>query len=153
MLYCGDQLNFTDIWIDEGINQCILDTITSGILFLLMFICGCLQCSMYRKYSTQVDTNTVKGTVGFTFQVSFLEKKQKQKTTNKQKTNDDKHRTTTKKLNLTLIWKQYTKFWLPFRRKYICPLYSNLWHIPCTLYYQSNYLWNVYKDYYYKKWF
>ena len=88
MLYCGDQLNFTDIWIDEGINQCILDTITSGILFLLMFICGCLQCSMYRKYSTQVDTNTVKGTVGFTFQVSFLEKKQKQKTTNKQKTND-----------------------------------------------------------------
>ena len=79
MLYCGDQLNFTDIWIDEGINQCILDTITSGILFLLMFICGCLQCSMFRKYSTQVDTNTKKGTVGFTFQVSFLEKKTKQK--------------------------------------------------------------------------
>jgi hypothetical protein len=37
---------------------------------------------MFRKYSTQVDTNTKKGTVGFTFQVSFLEKKTKQKNNN-----------------------------------------------------------------------
>jgi len=87
MLYCGDQLNFTDIWIDEGINQCFLDTVTSGILFLFMFICGCLQCSMFRKFSTQVDTNTRKGTVGFTFQVSFLEKKQQTQKNNKKAKN------------------------------------------------------------------
>ena len=92
MLYCGNQLNFTDIWIDEGINQCFLDTVTSGILFLFMFICGCLQCSMFRKYSTQVDTNSKKGTVGFTFQVSFLESEKNKTKTTKQK-KKDKHRT------------------------------------------------------------
>ncbi|XP_052096189.1 ATP-binding cassette sub-family B member 6-like [Mytilus californianus] len=71
MKYCGDQLNITDIWIDEGINQCFLDTVTSGLLFVFMLIFGCLQCSMFRKYSTPIDTNTKKGTLGFTFQVLF----------------------------------------------------------------------------------
>lgn len=69
MLYCGDQLNFTQVWVDEGINKCFLDTVTSCLLFLFIFIFGCVQCAMFRKYSTPVDNNTRKGTLGFTFQV------------------------------------------------------------------------------------
>jgi len=42
---------------------------------------------MFRKFSTQVDTNTRKGTVGFTFQVSFLEKKQQTQKNNKKAKN------------------------------------------------------------------
>ncbi|XP_063421538.1 ATP-binding cassette sub-family B member 6-like isoform X1 [Mytilus trossulus] len=71
MKYCGDQLNITDIWIDDGINQCFLDTVTSGFLFAFILIFGCVQCSMFRKYSTPIDANTRKGTLGFIFQVLF----------------------------------------------------------------------------------
>ncbi|XP_076095199.1 ATP-binding cassette sub-family B member 6-like isoform X1 [Mytilus galloprovincialis] len=71
MKYCGDQLNITDIWIDDGINQCFLDTVTSSLLFAFLLIFGCVQCSMFRKYSTPIDTNTRKGTLGFTCQVLF----------------------------------------------------------------------------------
>ncbi|XP_071158913.1 ATP-binding cassette sub-family B member 6-like [Mytilus edulis] len=71
MKYCGDQLNITDIWIDDGINQCFLDTVTSSLLFAFLLIFGCVQCSMFRKYSTPIDTNTRKGTLGFIFQVLF----------------------------------------------------------------------------------
>ena len=68
MKYCGE-VNFTDIWLDKGLNPCFIDTVTSTILFVFMLVFGCLQCSMFRKYSTPIDTNSRKGTLGFTFQV------------------------------------------------------------------------------------
>ena len=66
MLYCSNGTDFTEVWEDEGINPCFINTITSAVLFTFMFVCGCIQCSMYRKYSSSVDekfVNTNFGTV------------------------------------------------------------------------------------------
>ncbi|XP_053373484.1 ATP-binding cassette sub-family B member 6-like [Mercenaria mercenaria] len=69
MEYCKNGTEFTDIWIDEGINQCFLDTITSSILFVFLFIFGCVQCSMYRKYATKIDKKYVNSNFGSVLQI------------------------------------------------------------------------------------
>ena len=70
--YCGNNTNFTDVWIDKGINHCFLDTISASILFTFMFVCGCIQCAVFRRHSTKVDKSKIKhGSLAFSFQVLF----------------------------------------------------------------------------------
>lgn len=68
MKYCKD-LNFTEIWVDEGLNPCFIDTVTAGVIFLHVLICGCIQCSLYRKYATKIPDKNLPGSCGFTLQV------------------------------------------------------------------------------------
>ncbi|KAK3108532.1 hypothetical protein FSP39_010045 [Pinctada imbricata] len=68
MKYCGNH-NISEIWVGEGLNPCFINTVTSGILFIYMFICGCIQCSFYRKYGTGLDSKQLPGSFGFTIQI------------------------------------------------------------------------------------
>lgn len=69
MQFCSNSTEFTEVWIDEGINECFLDTITSSILFMFIFVFGCIQCSMYRKYATDIDKKYVNTNFGSVLQV------------------------------------------------------------------------------------
>ncbi|XP_061179768.1 ATP-binding cassette sub-family B member 6-like [Saccostrea echinata] len=73
MKYCKD-LNFTQTWVNQGLNPCFIDTVTSGILFLHILLFGCIQCSLYRKYATKLPEKNLPGSCGFTLQVmlSFI---------------------------------------------------------------------------------
>ncbi|KAL4222048.1 ATP-binding cassette sub- B member 6 [Mactra antiquata] len=69
MLYCSNGTEFTNIWLDEGINHCFLNTITSSVLFLLIFIFGSVQNHMYNKYSTKIEAQYVRTNFGSVLQV------------------------------------------------------------------------------------
>ena len=68
MRYCGS-LNITQIWVDQGLNPCFINTVIAGILFLFMFTCSCIQCSFYRKYASNIDDKHKPGSAGFSVQV------------------------------------------------------------------------------------
>ncbi|XP_056002863.1 ATP-binding cassette sub-family B member 6-like [Ostrea edulis] len=68
MKYCKD-LNFTELWVNEGLNPCFIDTVASGVILLHVFVCGCIQCSLYRKYATKLPEKNLPGSCGFTLQV------------------------------------------------------------------------------------
>ena len=69
MQYCRNGSTFTRVWVDEGFNMCFLNTITSGILFLVLFIFGCVQCSMYRSYATNLEKKYVRTNFGSVLQI------------------------------------------------------------------------------------
>ncbi|XP_034310382.2 ATP-binding cassette sub-family B member 6 [Magallana gigas] len=68
MKYCKD-LNFTEIWVEKGLNPCFIDTVTAGVIFLQILICGCVQCSLYKKYATKLPEKNLPGSCGFSIQV------------------------------------------------------------------------------------
>lgn len=71
MQYCQTGENFTDIWVDKGINPCFLYSVTSAVLFLVIFIGGYVQCTVFRKYSTPIDAKFRRGACGYVFQYLF----------------------------------------------------------------------------------
>ena len=71
MKFCPNGTDFTKIWYDDGINQCFLNTITSGLLFVFMLICGCIQCTVFRRYATNIQKKYIKSTLGTVLQ-TFL---------------------------------------------------------------------------------
>ena len=71
MEYCANGSDFTKIWYGDGINQCFLNTITSGLLLLFMLICGCVQCTVFRKYATKTPKKYTKSNL-FTALQTFL---------------------------------------------------------------------------------
>ncbi|KAK3108353.1 hypothetical protein FSP39_006149 [Pinctada imbricata] len=68
MKYCGVH-NISEVWVEDGLNPCFVNTITSGVLFLYMFIGGCIQCSLYRKHGATVGSQHLPGSVGFGVQI------------------------------------------------------------------------------------
>ena len=71
MKFCSNGTDFTKIWYDDGINQCFLNTVTSGLLFLFILVCGCLQCRVFSRYSTHIQKKYIKTNCGTVFQ-TFL---------------------------------------------------------------------------------
>lgn len=69
MLYCDNGTEFTEVWVDNGINSCFLDTVTSSLLFLFVFVFGCVQCSMYRKYASKIEQKYVTTNLGSVLQI------------------------------------------------------------------------------------
>ncbi|KAK3604753.1 hypothetical protein CHS0354_017861 [Potamilus streckersoni] len=68
MKYCSRNTSFTDIWYDEGLNICFLDTLTSGLLFVFMIVFGCIQCARYRRNSIPVVEMNIRGGCGYNIQ-------------------------------------------------------------------------------------
>ncbi|CAH2096146.1 unnamed protein product [Euphydryas editha] len=54
MEYCPPNVTLSEIWIDHGISQCFMETVSAAIIggFLLVF--GIIQVVMYRRYATEV---------------------------------------------------------------------------------------------------
>ena len=69
MKYCCGGGNLTYFWLDQGINKCLLDTITSGILLLVILTFGCVQCHMYGKYATVLEKKYIQTNCGSVLQI------------------------------------------------------------------------------------
>ena len=67
--YCPNGSNPSEVWVNRGLNECLLDTVTTSVLFVFLLVFGCLQCSMYRKYSTQIEDKYVNTNFGSVLQI------------------------------------------------------------------------------------
>ncbi|XP_047533093.1 ATP-binding cassette sub-family B member 6 [Vanessa atalanta] len=54
MEYCPPNVTLGEIWIDHGISQCFMETVSAAVIggFLLVF--GTIQIVMYKRYATEV---------------------------------------------------------------------------------------------------
>lgn len=54
MEYCPPNVTISEIWVDHGISQCFMETVSAAIIggFLLVF--GIIQVVMYKRYATEV---------------------------------------------------------------------------------------------------
>lgn len=55
--YCPPNVTFSQIWINHGLSQCFMDTISSSVMFGFIFLFGTIELLMYRKYGTRVEFN------------------------------------------------------------------------------------------------
>lgn len=53
MEFCPPNISFVDIWVDHGMSECFMDTVTSSILALFLALFGGTQLWMYKKYATR----------------------------------------------------------------------------------------------------
>lgn len=59
MKYCPPGVNISQIWIDHGLSECFLDTVTASVIYGFLLIAGTIQICMYRKYGTEVSPNHI----------------------------------------------------------------------------------------------
>lgn len=71
MYYCGEY-NFTDIWVDSGINRCFYETVWSIVLVVFMTIVGSGQLANYAKYGRRIDPNFKPSAVGLVLQITIV---------------------------------------------------------------------------------
>lgn len=53
--YCPPNYTIYDIWVDNGLSHCFLDTVNSSVIAAFIVIFGTIQLFMYRKYATPVE--------------------------------------------------------------------------------------------------
>ncbi|ENN74715.1 hypothetical protein YQE_08706, partial [Dendroctonus ponderosae] len=52
--YCSPNASIWDVRVDNGVNPCFMDTLTSSIIAGFILIAGTIQLYIYRKYGTEV---------------------------------------------------------------------------------------------------
>ncbi|GAB1603488.1 ATP-binding cassette sub-family B member 6, mitochondrial-like [Argonauta hians] len=69
MQYCENGSDINIFWKNNGLNHCLLDTLTGSVLFFIIGTFGVLQILMYRRYSTAVDKRSKPFNIGYILQV------------------------------------------------------------------------------------
>jgi hypothetical protein len=59
MQYCPPNVTLSDVWINHGISQCFMETLTVSITAGLLLLFGSAQFRMYRKYGTQLTQSSL----------------------------------------------------------------------------------------------
>lgn len=59
MTYCPPNVRFDQIWYNHGLSKCFMDTVSTIVITLYMFIFGTAQLLMYRRYGTEVNLSTL----------------------------------------------------------------------------------------------
>lgn len=57
MLYCPPNITITTLWVDDGISECFLSTLTVTITGVFIILFGSIQLYMYHKYGTPVEVD------------------------------------------------------------------------------------------------
>lgn len=55
MRYCPPGVVITDIWVNNGLSECLTDTVTSATLAVFLISCGIVQLWMYWKWGSRVN--------------------------------------------------------------------------------------------------
>lgn len=48
--YCPPNVTFNQVWLNHGLSQCFMDTISSAVMFGFIFLFGTIELLMYRKH-------------------------------------------------------------------------------------------------------
>ncbi|XP_054008432.1 ATP-binding cassette sub-family B member 6 [Hylaeus anthracinus] len=59
MTYCPPNITFNEIWMEHGMSKCFMDTISSAVISLYLFIFGTMQLWIYRKHGTELAATLV----------------------------------------------------------------------------------------------
>ncbi|XP_026327452.1 ATP-binding cassette sub-family B member 6, mitochondrial isoform X1 [Hyposmocoma kahamanoa] len=54
MEYCPPNVTLGEVWVDHGISQCFMETVSGAIIGGFLIICGIMQIVMYKRYATEV---------------------------------------------------------------------------------------------------
>lgn len=54
MEYCPPNVTLNEVWVDHGISQCFMETVSSTIIGLFILVFGSTQIVMYKRYATEV---------------------------------------------------------------------------------------------------
>ena len=69
MQFCKNGSNFTNIWYSDGFNPCFLDTVTSGILFLISLLLTFIQSCVLSRHSNANGKKKAKTNCGYVLQI------------------------------------------------------------------------------------
>lgn len=70
--FCPPNITFSQIWIDHGVSQCFMETISSSVIFGFIVIFGIAQLIIYRKYSTRNDFSRLRTSYLFCLQICLI---------------------------------------------------------------------------------
>ncbi|XP_014205257.1 ATP-binding cassette sub-family B member 6, mitochondrial [Copidosoma floridanum] len=68
MSYCPPNATFGEIWYNHGLSKCFMDTVSSSVVALYLFIFGTAQLLMYKRYGSDVDANSLPRSKLYTLQ-------------------------------------------------------------------------------------
>ncbi|XP_028139808.2 ATP-binding cassette sub-family B member 6 [Diabrotica virgifera virgifera] len=54
--YCPPNISVWDVWVDHGIPQCFMNTVTSSVLAIYILIAGSIQLHIYRRWGVESGT-------------------------------------------------------------------------------------------------
>lgn len=69
MLYCPEGVNISNIWIDHGLSQCFMTTVSDSFIASFLLVFGTIQLCMYRKYGTEISPNLLYTNSLYKFQI------------------------------------------------------------------------------------
>ena len=69
--FCDGNNSLSHPWVAHGLSHCFIDTVSSSVLFGLLFIFGGLQLIMYVRYSTSVDRRFQPSSFLYCLQILF----------------------------------------------------------------------------------
>lgn len=70
--FCPENITLSDVWINHGVSQCFLDTISSSIIAGFIFIFGTAQLFIYRRHATRIDAIRLRPSFLYKFQIFLL---------------------------------------------------------------------------------
>ncbi|KAL8615692.1 hypothetical protein ACOMHN_007445 [Nucella lapillus] len=71
MQFCQNTTSWVDVWVDDGINRCFFDSLSSSVLCGIILFCSILQCVMYSRYAQRVDRKLLRRSCAVYVQVSL----------------------------------------------------------------------------------
>ncbi|XP_012278469.1 ATP-binding cassette sub-family B member 6, mitochondrial [Orussus abietinus] len=72
MTYCPPNVTFGEIWVNHGMSECFMDTVSTLIVSFYLLIFGTIQLWMYRKYGTDTNENMLPKSKLYTMQKLLL---------------------------------------------------------------------------------
>ncbi|CAO1384049.1 unnamed protein product [Diamesa hyperborea] len=72
MDFCPPNITFRNIWTEHGLSQCFMDTVGSSAMAAFIFICGIIQLVMYRRYATRINSNRLRSSHLYNFQIFLM---------------------------------------------------------------------------------
>lgn len=69
---CPPNITLHDIWINHGVSQCFLDTVSSSIMAGFIFIVGTIQLIIYRRHGTIIDRSRLRSSFLYKMQILLM---------------------------------------------------------------------------------
>ncbi|KAF4533336.1 hypothetical protein B566_EDAN002733 [Ephemera danica] len=72
MKYCPPNITLNEIWVDHGVSQCFMDTVSTAVTAGFLLIFGTTQLWIYKKYATTVSSYSLPKSKLYCLQLFFL---------------------------------------------------------------------------------
>ncbi|XP_067635780.1 ATP-binding cassette sub-family B member 6 [Eurosta solidaginis] len=72
MLYCPPNVTLSQIWVNNGISHCFMDTVGNAVASGFILLLGTVQLLMYRRYATRNDPTHITKSRLYAFQLFLL---------------------------------------------------------------------------------